>query len=137
MQYVFNDDILIPLGIFAMVVLVVWIKVKFNAGTREIANRERMALIEKGVYDFPMEEVKKGINLLRCLFWGFAITGLGAGLIIAFIVLYIYKGKFEEGLITFGSMFLCSGIGMLIFYKIAVKREKEEKANSNQEQLTE
>lgn len=134
MSSIIND--LIPFAAFAVPILIIWIVFRYIAREREMINRERMALIEKGVYDFPMDAVKKGINLHRYLFWGFTLTGLGVGIIIAGILLSVSEGKIEEGPIVSGVIFLFTGLGILLFYKIQSKKEKE-KANSQPEQLTE
>jgi len=123
------EDILIPIGFFAMVAVIIWIRYKLSVRNREMINKERMALIEKGVYDFPKEyEVKSGINLHKYLFWGFVISGFGIGLIISSILNYIY-GNTDIAMqyMTFGLIFLFPGLGMLTFYKIRSKREKKEK----------
>ena len=118
--------ILVPLGCFAMIVLVVWLGIRSSIREREMANKERMALIEKGVYDFPREEA--GINLHRYLFWGLVTFGLGIGLII---------GSFigEKDIIYPGLIFSLPGLGMLLFYIIQSKKEKKERISTNSQEV--
>ncbi|MFC1558551.1 DUF6249 domain-containing protein [candidate division KSB1 bacterium] len=134
MNYIFNEDILIPLGIFAGIVLIVWIKAKLNTRIREMANTERMALIEKGVYDFPMEEVRTGVNLARYLLWGLFLGLLLTGLGIGFIILTAAANN--PDFIIPGLILLFPGLGMILFYKIVSKREKEEETATPPEQIT-
>ncbi len=119
--------ILVPLGCFAMVVLVIWLGVRSNIREREMVNKERMALIEKGIYDFPREKAR--INLHRYLLWGFILFGLGIALLIGSFVIN------DEDIIIPGLIFSFPGLGMLLFYKIQSKKEKEkeEKISENSE----
>lgn len=130
------EDILIPIGFFAMVAIIVWLHYKFSIKKRELINKERTALIEKGVYDFPKEyEVKSGINLHKYSFWGFVISGLGIGLLTTSIIIPNYCGFSDKDVITtlmtFGLIFLFPGLGMLMFYAIQSRKDKKEKINTN------
>ena len=114
---------------FVIILLIVWIIQKLYIRNREMINKERMALIEKGVYDFPREESM--ISLHRYLFWGLVLLGLG----IAFII-----GDFVSNIggiliLILGLIFLFPALGMLLFYKIQSKKEKkkEEKTRTNSE----
>lgn len=109
-------SILVPLGSFAMIVLIIWIVFKFVVRSREMINKERMALIEKGVYDFPLE--KAGINLHKYLLWGFVLLGFGIAFIIGSFIM-------DEDMIIAGLIFSFPGLGILLFYKIQSKKEKE------------
>jgi len=125
--------ILVPLGCFAMIVLVIWLGIRSGIREREMVNKERMALIEKGVYDFPREKAK--INLHRYLLWGLILFGFGIALIIGSFI-----GGDEEMIIG-GAVFLFPGLGILLFYKIQSKKEKEKKeeisANSEAANISE
>ena len=129
----FMQNILVPLGVFAMIVLIIWISYKLRVRNREMINKERMALIEKGVYDFPRE--KPRINLHKYLLWGFILIGFGIALIIGSFI------ESDEDMIIGGLVFLFPGLGILLFYKIQSKKEKEKKeeisANSEAANISE
>lgn len=117
---------MIPLvGAFAMIVLIIWIGTKLAIRNREMINKERMALIEKGVYDFPRDEF--GINLRKYLFWGLVLLALGIGVIIVVPITFILYQTYDSLYLTGGLVFLFTGLGILLFYIIQSKKEKEKK----------
>jgi hypothetical protein len=141
--YSFN---FLTLGFFAMVVVIIWIRYKLSVRNREMTNKERMALIEKGVYDFPKEYIEKpGINLHKYLFWGFVLLGAGVGLITDTIIRMIrfgtYQGAYDSRFFSSGITFIFTGLAILLFYKIQSNKEKEKKekisTNSKVEKISE
>jgi pilus assembly protein TadC len=126
-------DIFIPIGFFAMVVVLVWLRYKFSIHKREIINKERMALIEKGVYDFPQEEA--GNKLGKYLFIGFILLGIGIALLIYALIMYSNLQNINSteiaDILIFGLIVLFLGLGILLFYLIQSKKEKNEKINTN------
>jgi hypothetical protein len=139
-------EILVPIGVFTMIVLLVWLRYKLRVRNREMINKERMALIEKGVYDFPKEYIEKpGINLHKYLFWGFVLLGAGVGLIIDTIQNMIrfgtYPGAYDIRYLSIGITFIFTGLAILLFYKIQSNKEKEKKekisTNSKVEKISE
>jgi len=109
--------ILIPLGAFALVVLIVLIIFKSRNRWREMINKERLALIEKGVTEFP-EEFTKSINLHLYMVWGFILSGFGLALIIGLAI----SGEWDG--IVGGLIFLFIGLALLLFYRIQLKKEE-------------
>ncbi len=113
------EDILVPIGLFAMVVVIIWIHSKLRVRNREMINKERMALIEKGVYDFPKEELRT--NLHKYLLFSFILLGIGIALSIGSFVMG------EKGMLIGGMVLSFPGLGILLFYLIQSKKEKKEK----------
>lgn len=109
--------ILVPLGAFALVILIVRIIFKSRNRWREMINKERLALIEKGVTEFP-EEFTKGVNLHLYMVWGFILSGFGLALIIGLAI-----NREWDGIIG-GLIFLFIGLGLLLFYRIQSKKEE-------------
>jgi len=120
------EDIIIPLSLFTMIVLIVFLVHRSKVRHREIIQKERLALIEKGVTEFPEEIVrKKGPNLPAYMAWGFILTGIGLAVFIGIAIIAI-TGEEEawNGLIG-GLVPLFMGLGLLLFYKIQSKKEEE------------
>lgn len=107
---------LATLGFFTTIILIIWIYLKFNIRKREIINTERMALIEKGVYDFPAE--KLGNNLQKYLLGALIIIGLGIALIISAFI------DNDMDILMGAAILLLPGLGILLFYVIQSKKEK-------------
>jgi len=109
--------ILVPLGAFALVILIVRIISKSEVRQREMVHKERLALIEKGVTEFP-EEFTKGINLPRYMVWGFILSAFGLALIIGLAISGVWQGPVA------GLIFLFIGLALLLFYRIQSKKEE-------------
>ena len=111
------EDVLVPFGFFALVILIILIVFRSRVRWREMIHKERLALIEKGVTEFP-EEFTKGINLHLYMAWGFIFSGFGLALIIGLAIIGEWDG------IVAGLIFLFIGLGLLLFYKIQSKKEE-------------
>jgi hypothetical protein len=96
------DEIFVPLGVFGMVVAIIFLVVR---------KRERLALIEKGA-DASIFKINKQSN--STLKWGLFLIGLGIGLIIAEIL--AKSGAMQEEAAYFSMIFLFGGIALLVSY---------------------
>ena len=91
-------------------------------------HRERLALIEKGADASIFKQEDKGMSALK---WGLLLMGGGLGLLIGLLVgLGMQLGEDLTAGITFGSIFIFGGLGLVIYYNIARKREKEREAEA-------
>lgn len=101
--------ILVPLGLFAMIFGIIYIK-----------NRERMAMIERGM---DPRNYKPQPAPWQNLKWGLLLIGAGLGLFVAYILEQTWFANAEDSeVIYFGLVALFGGIGLVISYRI----EKEE-----------
>lgn len=88
-------------------------------------HRERMALIEKGIVT---EDVKylysssSTINPYSYLKWGLILVFVGIGILMGFLNLYIFG---QDPAIIFALIPIGAGVALLIFYRIALKKQKE------------
>ena len=106
--------ILVPLGIFAMIY-----------GLRYFENKERMAMIEKGM-DPGVRKRKPGrpTNTLK---GGLIFVGVGIGLLLAYYLdSYVLRDSGDNPAIYFGLIGLFGGIGLVISYFFE-KRDYPEK----------
>lgn len=105
------QDAIITIAVFAAIFGIVY--VIFTA-----RNRERMALIEKGinVLEFKTKQSGNGHGLLK---WALLIIGLGLGVFVGSI-LDTYTGIDEE--VYFGTILLFGGLGLFIAYLISKPR---------------
>ena len=79
-------------------------------------NKERMAMIEKGVY--KLEIKRSGDGILR---WALAFIGVAIGLF--FGMLIESATSFDEGVGYFSMIFLFGGLGLLTSYLIERKKK--------------
>lgn len=107
------EDVFVPLGVFAMVLGIVYLVVR---------RKERMALIEKGADASIFVSDKKVSSTLK---WGLFLIGLGIGIIIANILVSHYL--MDEEAAYFSMIFLFGGIALVVSYFFSKKqiREKE------------
>ncbi|MGA3246125.1 MAG: DUF6249 domain-containing protein [Bacteroidota bacterium] len=117
-----NGEFLIPIFLFggAAWVLVVY----FNN-----RHKERMAMIEKGVnpIDFKGKPMKEWFqtNPLSSLKWGLVAAFVGFGLMIA---MYLHRNADAENSVYLACMLISGGLALVIFYFIASKKLKQDKA---------
>ena len=109
------EDILIPFVVFAAIFGIVWVVVSAR-------NRERMAMIEKGVSpkDFLTERRPNSYGIVK---WALLLAGIGFGLFIASI-LDEYTSMPDEP-IYFASALLFGGAGLFVAFLIAKKAEEK------------
>ncbi len=92
-------------------------------------NREKMAMIERGMDPRSNKEVKP-INRNYVLTWGLLLIGAGLGLFIAYILdstLPFAKGQ-DNPAIYFASIAMFGGAGLFASYLIEKKDKKKEQA---------
>jgi uncharacterized oligopeptide transporter (OPT) family protein len=101
--------ILVPISMFTMVFGIVYLR-----------NRERMAMIERGMDPRLNKPKASGYNTYT-LTWGLLLIGAGIGLFLAYILdNTAFKGFNEEGepAIYFALIAICGGAGLFLSYKI-------------------
>jgi hypothetical protein len=110
------EDILIPLVVFAAIFGVVYVIVSAR-------NRERMAMIEKGVNpkDFMTERRPNSYGIVK---WALLLAGVGFGLFIGSL-LETYT-RIQEVPSYFASALFFGGAGLFIAFLIAKKAEEKQ-----------
>ena len=112
------EDVLIPLGAFAMIVLVVYF-----VGSRR--HQERMELIKQGINPDTTKVSTPGTG---SLLWGLLLAAVGLGLVITFIT-----GHGDDETLSFGLVLLLGGVGLIVYYVLT--KPQRERAMRLQEQL--
>jgi hypothetical protein len=113
-----NADLFVPIFLFGAIALVSY---KFI----EARNKERMAMIEKGI---SAELLNPGGNRrpqshpLSTLKWGLLALFIGVGIFVGNYLTQVLM--MEEEAAFFGSVFLAGGIALVLHYFIAAKKEK-------------
>lgn len=109
------SDIFIALAVFGACFGIVYVAVTAK-------NRERLAMIDKGMNPFENRKVRK-TNTHALLKWSLLIIGLGLG---------VFFGSLLDTLTTleaeaayFGSILFFGGVGLIIAYLIAKKHTVE------------
>ncbi len=117
-------EVLVPLTFFICFALIIG----FSISKR---HRERMAMIEHGV---PADMLKtKGrpswfvTSPLSSLKWGIIITAIGLAILIGNFLRDVYNVDKD---VTAGLIFLLAGLGLVVFYAIAAKKERESEPKS-------
>lgn len=103
------------LGILPITILVIWFLIV------KIRHKERMSLIEKGI-NFTAGERKNG-PFQDVLMWGMLASGIGIGLLIAFILLE--KAVVKDDMILGILSMLMGGIGLIGYYLIRRKGDRK------------
>ena len=109
-------EILVPIAIFAMVFGIIFILVTAR-------NRERMAMIDKGVnpQDFMNKSKSSIYGILK---WALLLVGLGLGLFIGSL-LDTYT-QIQEEPAYFASTLFFGGLGLVLAFLISKKAEDKE-----------
>ena len=108
------EDIFVPIAFFLVAFGIVYIAVTAK-------NRERLAMIEKGINPRESSGSKNTGVLLK---WALLVVGLGVGFFVANLI-ETYT-ILEEEPAYFGSVLLFGGIGLLSAYLILRRSEKNE-----------
>ncbi len=99
-------SILVPLGLFAAIVVPVILLARYR-------HNERMEIIRQGINPLP------NVTGRRTLLWGLILTFVG----IALVISYFIEG--DKDLIIAGLIAASTGISLLIYYKVtASERER-------------
>jgi hypothetical protein len=110
------EGIFIPLSFFASIVLIVYIYYTNR-------NKERMALIEKGL-DASIFRSPKSTGLLTIKF-AFLFIGIGIGILVGNIL--ETTTRLNEEVAYFSMIFLFGGASLIIFHLLEKKFAKTEK----------
>ncbi len=108
------EDIFISLGVFAAAFGIVYVAVTAK-------NRERLAMIDKGINPFEHKKVKSNTYVL--LKWSMLIIGLGLGVFIG--SLFASYTTLQDEAAYFGSILLFGGMGLLIAFLMSKKKSIE------------
>jgi hypothetical protein len=107
------SDILIPIVFFlttaAAVIYFLYVRYK-----------ERSLMIEKGMAEFKPDIGKP--NVLANLKWGILMISIALGLIFGYIIDGQVISQSSTAIIYIGSIFLFTGLGLLLYYFIASKK---------------
>src|SRR5258706_16013712 len=107
---VFFIPILISLGAFAMIF-----------GIAYLGNRERMAMIEKGMNP---KNIRRSTP--RYLKWGLLLIGSGLGLLLAFLIdTLMIPREVEPVAVYFSLIAIGGGLGLVASYKMEQKEPLE------------
>jgi hypothetical protein len=119
-----NEEIVVPIFLFGGTAVVLW---KFF----ETRHQERMSIIEKGLVKEELKylyssNISWKINPLTALKYGILAAFIGLGLWVNAVFSSYFWGDQDQ--FTIGTIFLFGGIGLVLFYAIVVKKEKQEKS---------
>lgn len=109
------SDIFIALSIFGACFGIVYVAVTAK-------NRERLAMIDKGINPFENKKVRKS-NTHTLLKWSLLIIGLGLG--VFFGSLLETTTVLPEVAAYFGSILFFGGVGLVVAYLISRKQKIE------------
>ncbi len=113
------EDVLVPLGFFAMVVAIVYLVVR---------KKERLTLIQNGADATSLKMDKTSNDTLK---FGLLLIGIAAGILLGNL-LSEYSSMQEE-VAYFSMTFIVGGISLLIYYVINKKQVKEEEMKRERE----
>jgi hypothetical protein len=98
-------------------------------GLRYIANKENMAMIEKGLN--PRQYASRPAPF-RSLKWGLLLLGAGAGLVLAFIIdSTMIPDEQEPVAIYFGLIAIGGGLGLIGSYSVEKKHWMNKNGNES------
>ena len=109
---------LVPIAMFAMVVLIVYF-----VGSRR--HQERMELIKQGINPATTKVSTPGTG---SLLWGLLLAAAGLGMVITFIA-----GYGDDETFGFGLVFLLGGVALIVYHMLT--KAQRERAMRLQEQL--
>ena len=109
------SEIFISIGVFGACFGVVYVAVTAK-------NRERLAMIDKGMNPFENRKVRKS-STYALLKWSLLIIGLGLGVFVGSIL--DTTTVLPEEACYFGSILLFGGLGLAVAYLISKKNSVE------------
>ena len=112
-------EILVPIALFATIFGIIFVAVSAR-------NKERMALIEKGMDSSIFKQATDTHGRYNAFKWGLVIVGVGIGLILGNI--FDIHGIMDDDVAYFAMVFVFGGLGLLTYYLLIrkIKPEKEE-----------
>ena len=118
--------LVVAIGIVGIAVFAIYNSVNADKEEKlamlEARNRERMALIDKGM-DPTLADSKKFSRLpYNALMWGLFIAGFAVGLFIGYIIVENFGGN--KNFIVHAMGMLCGGLGLLAYYGIRKKNDR-------------
>lgn len=113
-----GTTILIPLGLFVMIF-----------GIYYLRNREKMAMIERGIDPTSPKPKRQEINVTSLQF-GLLIMGSGIGLFIAYL-LDFFVFREESPAIYFALIAIFGGLGLFISYLIERKANQKKSCKNS------
>src|ERR1700722_5121400 len=101
----------LAIGAISIVVSVPW-AMKEKLAKLEARNRERMALIEKGIDPDQLLKEKRGMGQ-DLLFWGLLLAGLGLGVLLGYILSMVTQ--WDSMILPNAMGALLGGLGLIIY----------------------
>lgn len=111
--------ILVPLGMFAMIFGIIYLR-----------TRQNLAMIEKGMNPKEFANRPAPYHNLK---WGLLLVGSGIGLAVAYIITQYLIRDTEDPALWFAFIAIGGGLGLIQSYRIE-KREVLDKENSQNQQ---
>jgi len=98
-------------------------------GIRYFINREKMAMIERGIN--PLREKNRNYSMM--LAFGLLFIGFGIGLFLSFLLIdSVFRGidDGEAAAVYFAMIFIFGGLGLVVSYLVAERKLKTEQKQS-------
>jgi hypothetical protein len=116
-----DEEILIPITMFISTAFILW---KYF----EARHKERMYIVEKGLVNEELRYLYNrqpaDPNRNATLKWGLIVILIGASLLIAIPLQQIPGIKEYNGMLIPGLIFFAAGLGFLLYYAIASRKER-------------
>jgi predicted MFS family arabinose efflux permease len=112
-------EILVPLGVFAMIVAIVFLVVR---------KKERLSLIQHGADASSLKMDKESNSSLK---FGLLLIGIAVGILLGNLI--SESSSMQEEVAYFSMTFICGGISLLIYYMITKKQAKEDELKRGNE----
>lgn len=108
---------LIPITLFGAAFGIVWVIISAR-------NRERMAMIEKGVTPNDFLTARQGTSQYTVLKWALLLVGVGLGIFVGSL-LETYT-SLDEGAAYFAFALLFGGLGLVVAFLVTRKGQQED-----------